>query len=113
VSIETDKVKLFLNHVLSDAVAPAAYKVMRHHLRKILGEEVEEVLVNDPKKFYEALKSLYISETMIVQLDNVICIHLQNKYGIIVEDMKLFRKLKYGDLRKFFKIIDEYLLKRH
>jgi len=112
VSIEANKVRIFFNQILSDAVAPAAYRVMRHHLKKILGEDVEETLVSDPKKFYNALKSLYVSERMIIQLDSVICIHLQNKYNIIVDDMKIFGKLKYGDLREFGRIVDEYLLKK-
>jgi RecA/RadA recombinase len=104
-----DLIYEFLDIVLSRVISPGAYDILRFNLSKKLGEDVEEILLNQPDKFYRALSSIWHSEYFIEQVDIITSRFLKEEYDIEVEDEKVFRRISSNEIDKFVELIRDVM----
>jgi len=106
-----EKIKIFLKLIFSELFESDTYKIVYFHMSDKLGGDMEKHIEEQPEKFYEILKSKYLSEEIIIQMDNVISKLLNDKYGIKA-DKGVFKLLENGKINDFLKIVDRFLEKK-
>ncbi|MFH0748554.1 MAG: hypothetical protein V1915_01330 [Candidatus Bathyarchaeota archaeon] len=108
----TEKVQLYkkTRKVFEEAVVPvlgpSGYETVYSHLRQRVGRDPFEVLLEEPKIFYEELEKIFSTSTDV--LLNHVGKYLVNKYGVDCspdEFLELFHKGDASSKDRMIKIM--------
>ena len=95
---------------LLNYVAPNLGLVLEFHLKRILGRDPGEVLVNHPSKVYEALKVLNNNDERATDfLLETLIRAIEREYNITISITEFIHVMKSNDVAKFREILNRIL----